>query len=151
MDARHIVDVGHLLPKRPEQSEKLAGRSETYKSDLDVPGREADKLPFFRQSDKLANIALFYAKDRIEARLALAYRDDYIEAVGATRAGDIYNKARTQLDAKLSFDLSDKLEIFGTASNLTNAPLAFYQGDKSQTFSREFYSYSISFGISGTF
>lgn len=121
------------------------------KSDLEVPGREADNLPFFRQSDRLGNIALFYAKDRLEARLALAYRDDYIESVGASRAADIYNKARAQLDAKLSFDLSDKLEIFATASNLTNEPLAFYQGDKSQTFSREFYSYSISFGISGSF
>ncbi|UVO50576.1 TonB-dependent receptor [Sphingomonas sp. SUN019] len=124
----------------------------TYvKSDLQVPGREAEDIPFFRQSDRIANAAIFYAIGRIEARVALSYRDDYIESIGAVRTSDIYNKARAQLDAKLSFDLTDKIELFGTASNITNAPLAFYQADKTQTFSREIYSYSLSFGISGAF
>lgn len=124
----------------------------TYvKSDLQVPGREAEDIPFFRQSDEIANAAIFYAIGRIEARVALSYRDDYIESIGATSGSDIYNKARAQLDAKLSFDLTDRIELFGSASNITNAPLAFYQDNKTQTFSREFYSYSLSFGISGAF
>lgn len=147
------ANIQYQLSFLPEPFDGLGvSINATYvKSDLDVPGREGDKVPFFRQSDKLANAAIFYAKGRVEARVALSYRDDYIESIGATSSADIYNKARAQLDAKVSFDLTDKVELFASASNITNAPLAFYQGDKSQTFSREFYSYSLSFGISGAF
>lgn len=120
-------------------------------SDVIVPGREDEDIPFFRQSDWIANGAIFYEKGPFEARFAVSFRDDYIVNIGNSTASDIYNKNRTVLDARISYRILDGVEIFGSISNFGDAPLTFYQTTPDQTFSRQIYSYNADFGISASF
>jgi TonB-dependent receptor len=124
----------------------------TYvKSEVEVPGRENETIPFFRQSDWILNAAIFYEKGPFEARLAVNYRDDFIVNIGSSVASDIYNKARTVLDARVSYQLIKGAEIFGTLSNFTDAPLTFYQTRPDQIYSRQIYSYYANIGLSLSF
>ena len=120
-------------------------------SGVDVPGRERDDLPFFRQSDWIVNAALFYENGPFEARLALNYRDDYLASVGANRDGDIYAASRTVLDARASYRFGGGFEIFGSISNFTEAPNAAYQGIASRLSAREDYGFNADFGLSFSF
>jgi TonB-dependent receptor len=120
-------------------------------SEVEVVGRENEKIPFFRQADWIVNAALFYEKGPLEARLALSYRDDFIVNIGSSTASDIYDKARTVIDARVSYRLFDGFEVFGSLSNLSNAPQAFYQTVKRQIYSREIYSFNADFGVSLSF
>jgi TonB-dependent receptor len=117
-------------------------------SDVTVPGRESEDIPFFSQSDKILNAALFFERGAFEARLALNYRSEAIVNVGADINGDIYQSPRTTLDARVSYKLTDAVEVFGSVSNLTGAPLSYYQRVPTQTFSRQIYSYNGDFGLS---
>lgn len=127
----------------------------TYvKSKVKVPGRESEDLPFFGQSDWIANAALFYEKGRFEARLAVAYRSSFIANVGSAvqrTSADIYEAGRTGVDARISYKLFDAVEIFGSLSNIADAPLTFYQTSRRQTFSRQIYGINGDFGVSAKF
>jgi TonB-dependent receptor len=123
-------------------------------SKVKVPGREAEDIPFFGQSKWIANAALFFEKGPIEARFAVAYRTAYIANVGTPAqktTGDVYQAARTVLDARISYKLMKGVEIFGSLSNLGKAPLTYYQTNKNQTYSRETYSFNGDFGVSVRF
>ena len=120
-------------------------------SDVTVPGREAEDIPFFSQSDKIVNAALFYERGPFEARLALNYRSEAIVNIGVTINSDIYQSPRTTLDARVSYKGSDAVEVFGSVSNLTGAPLSYYQVIPERTYSRQIYSYNADFGLSVRF
>lgn len=127
----------------------------TYvKSDVKVPGRLSEDLPFFRQSDWIANAALFYESGPFEARVAVAYRSAYIENVGSAAQGtaaDVYADGRTVLDARVSYRVMEGVELFAAGSNLNKAAMHYYQTNKNQTFSREIYSWNGDFGVSVRF
>src|SRR5690606_39253393 len=59
-------------------------------SEVTVFGREDDELPFFRQPDKIGNVAVFYAIGPFEARVAATYRDDYLQSIGEDVTEDVY-------------------------------------------------------------
>ncbi len=120
-------------------------------SSVDVPGRESDELPFFRQSKWLAGGALFYEKGPLEARFAVSYRDDYLDGVGSSLNGDSYTKARTVLDARIGYRILEGVEVFGSVANITEAPLSGYQGYPDRPTSREDYGVNADFGISAKF
>ena len=120
-------------------------------SNVDVPGRESDDLPFFRQSKWLAGGALFYEQGPLEARFAVNYRDDYLTGVGSNSDGDSYSKARTVLDARLAYRILDGVELFGSVSNLDKEPLSRYQGHSSRLTGQEEYGMNFDFGISAKF
>lgn len=123
-------------------------------SSVKVPGRESEDIPFFGQSDWIANAALFYEKGPFEARVAVAYRTAFIANVGnATQktTADIYEAGRTSFDARISYRITKGIEVFGALSNITNAPLSFYQTNENQTYSREIYSFNGDFGVSVRF
>ena len=124
----------------------------TYVSSrVKVPGRESEHIPFFGQSDWLVNAALFYERGPLEARFAVAYRTGYIANVGnATQksTADVYEAGRTVLDARISYKIAKGLEVFGTLSNITGAPLTYYQTTPQQIYSRQIYSFNGDFGVS---
>ena len=120
-------------------------------SNVDVPGRFGEEIPFFRQSDKIANASLFYERGPFEARVAVSYRSDFLEAVGANAAGDVYQRARTVFDGRVSFQVTEAVQIFAAISNFNEAPNTFYQATRNQTFSREIYSWNGDFGVSFRF
>lgn len=117
-------------------------------SDVTVPGRESEDIPFFSQSDKILNAALFYESGPFEARVAVSYRSEAIVSVGASTASDIYQDKRTVVDARMSYKINEAIEVFGSLSNINDAPNNFYQTRRDQTFSREIYSYNADFGLS---
>lgn len=123
-------------------------------SSVKVPGRESEDIPFFGQSDWLVNAALFYEKGPFEARVALAYRTGFIANVGNAvqkTTADIYEAGRTSVDARISYKLFEGVEVFGSLSNINKAPLAYYQTNRQQTYSRQIYSFNGDFGISARF
>jgi TonB-dependent receptor len=123
-------------------------------SSVKVPGRETEDIPFFGQSDWIVNAALFYERGPFEARVAVSHRSAAIVNVGNRTQGalsDIYDDGRTVVDARLSYKLSEAVEVFGSLSNITEAPLTFYQTNKSRTFSRQIYSYNADVGVSMRF
>jgi hypothetical protein len=83
-----------------------------------------------------------------EARVAVSYRDDFIVNVGTDVGTDIYQQARTVVDARMSYKLSDAIEVFGSVSNINDAPNTFYQTTRDRTYAREIYSYNADFGVS---
>ncbi len=111
-------------------------------SEVDVFGREGDNLPFFRQPDSIGNIALFYSIGRFEARLAANYRDAYLQSIGGDLTEDVYFGERTQIDFKLTFDVTDKLSIFGEVQNINDDSRREYQGIPSRLFADEIYSWT---------
>ncbi|WP_417320730.1 TonB-dependent receptor [Emcibacter sp.] len=120
-------------------------------SSVDVPGREDDDLPFFRQSKWLASGALFYEKGPIEARFAVAYRDAYLTGVGSSAEFDGYTEGRTVLDARIGYRVMEGLEIFASVANIGEEPLVDYQGTSSRIKAREEYGVNVDFGISAQF
>ncbi len=120
-------------------------------SSVDVPGRETEDLPFFRQSKWIAGGALFYENGPFEARFAVNYRDDYLTGVGSGPAGDGYAKARTVMDARVAYRVMEGIEIFGSVSNIGEEPLVGYQGVPGQITSREDYGVNADFGFSAKF
>ncbi|MHB9881138.1 TonB-dependent receptor [Pacificimonas sp. ICDLI1SI03] len=120
-------------------------------SSVTVPGRENEDIPFFRQSDWIANAALFYEKGPFEARFAVSFRDDFIVNIGNSTASDVYNKDRTLLDARFSYRITEGIEIFSSISNIGDAPLTYFQTNEDQVYSRQIYSFNADFGISANF
>lgn len=118
-------------------------------SSVDVFGR-AEALPFFRQSDTLGNVALFYEKYGFSARLALAHRSEYLEAL-VSPGIDLYVAPRNQIDFKVSYEVRDGLEVFGSILNINDAAQATFLGDEDRVSSREIYSWSGAVGLNVRF
>lgn len=107
----------------------------------------SDRLPFFKQSDRVANLALFYEKHGFEARVALAYSDDFLNAVGTNPATDLYVRGRRPLDAKVSYRVNRHLRLFGEFLNLTEEPLREYTGERRRENDFEIYRWKARFGV----
>ena len=120
-------------------------------SEVDVFGREADNLPFFRQPDTIANIALYYSIGRFETRLAWNYRDAYLQSIGGDLTEDVYFADHSQIDLKLTYDATDKLSVFGEVQNINDESRGEYQGISSRLFADEIYSWTALVGMTYAF
>jgi TonB-dependent receptor len=109
------------------------------------------KVPFFLQSEQVANIALFYELSGLELRLGYAYRSEYLDALGDSAEQDLYVDAHGQLDFKASYELSKQFSVFVQMQNITDEPLRFYSGDKSRLAENEIYSWNAMAGVSFKF
>ncbi|MBP7142154.1 MAG: TonB-dependent receptor, partial [Opitutaceae bacterium] len=126
-------------------------------SEVKVPGR-TDELPFFEQPDTSANIALYYQKNRIQARVAWNYQSNSLREIrpvfvanGVTQPGDYYRADRYSIDAQASYKLTDNIRFFINGQNLTNSPQDTYSGAKYRLrYSREF-GYNVRGGVQFTF
>ena len=127
----------------------LSGNFTLVDSKAKVFGR-ADELPFFRQSDKLANAAVFYELAGFEARLAVTHRSPYLEAV-ISPGFDAYVATRTQWDLKLSYAINERISVSADILNINNAPLRYYSGQKTNILGEERYGPSASLGINARF
>ena len=120
-------------------------------SEVDVIGRESDDLPFFRQPDRIANAAIFYAIGPLEARVAASYRDDYLQEIGGDGTEDVYFGERTQVDVKLSYAPTDRWSFFGEVQNVNDDSRREFQGVSSRLFADEIYSWTALVGVTATF
>lgn len=123
-------------------------------SAMKIPSRaEAQPLP--RQSQNLANLALFYESRKIITRIALNYKDPYLfelnlYAVQDPVSGepivvhqnndyDIYVGRSLTLDVSFNYRIGKHFSCFAEANNLTNTPFVMYRGRRDRPVKTEYY------------
>ncbi|MCB0632392.1 MAG: TonB-dependent receptor [Saprospiraceae bacterium] len=102
---------------------------------------EEEKISLPGQAKHTANLALFYDSKKFFARITANYQDDFLYKLGADPDLDEYYASALRLDLTTNFQLTDHLNIFLDALNLTNTPLRYYLGDENRTQKQEFYSW----------
>ncbi|MNU30072.1 Colicin I receptor precursor [compost metagenome] len=122
----------------------------TYtRSEFELP--DGRKAPIPRQADNLGNLAVYYDDGRLSGRLAMNYKGAFIEEYGATAASDSYYGEYTSLDFNLAFDVTDRVTVFGEASNLTDEKLFYYLGDPGRPLQVEYYGPRFLLGVKASF
>lgn len=120
-------------------------------SEADVFDRD-EPVPFFLQSDHIGNAALFFERSGFEARLAYTYYSTYLDALGDDAAQDLYFDKRGQLDFKTSYQVTDHVDVFFEALNITDEPLRFFSGKNSGRLAEnEIYSWNVVGGVQVSF
>lgn len=101
------------------------------------PGRGTTAaLP--NQSDTTVNLSVFYETQRFNARLAWTDRSDFLQEFNyADPRLDIYWEGRSQLDFTADFDVTDNVNVYLEAKNLTDSEGVRYAGDRSRPTERE--------------
>ncbi|MFC5285001.1 TonB-dependent receptor [Pedobacter alpinus] len=99
------------------------------------------------QSSNVGNASLAYEGKKFSIRTSLNFNGEFLSEVGGTKEEDIYVKSRLQFDASASYAINNRIRLFTEVLNMTNQPLEVYQGNKSQTIQREFYSFWTRFGL----
>ena len=100
-----------------------------------------DKSSLPDQSKHMANIILFYEKDRFMVRLAGNYRGKSINTINQQLGPDFYiwTDKNFTLDASATFDIAKGVKVFAEANNLTDEPLKQYMGDSRRLTNVEWY------------
>jgi TonB-dependent receptor len=88
------------------------------------------KVDFPQQSNLLYGAQLFYQKGPLEAALSFHHTGKNILSLGSSPATDNFNDDYDRLDAKASYAITDKIEIFAEAQNLTDTKLRQYIGGR---------------------
>lgn len=97
-------------------------------SSLTVPGR--GELPFPAQSDLLYGAQLFYQKGRLEAALSYHHTGRAVQGLGGDDEADTYDDDYRRLDAKISYALTDRIQLFADLQNLNDEVLREYQAGR---------------------
>jgi len=109
-------------------------------------GRDRFTLP--GQSDATYNLALFYERSGLSARVSYTHRGDYLEAIDAENPGmDLWVEGRGQLDFTASYDFGNGVEVFGEAKNLTDSAGVRYYGSRERTYEYEKFGYNVFMGV----
>jgi TonB-dependent receptor len=106
-----------------------------YSADGDK--REGLSLP--GTAPHLFNGSLSYENKKIVARLSANFTNGYIDEIGPSDFFDRYYDSQFFLDFNASYAFTPKFRLFLELNNLTNQPLRYYQGIKSQTMQLEYY------------
>ena len=114
------------------------------------PGIE-DSFPFPGLSQHTYNIIAFYEKSKWSVRLAYDHRSEYLISPSAQRGNAIYGMPYGQLDASLSYSLTDSFTVYLNAINLTNNDVRRY-ADVPGRFSRySHFGTVVSLNVRGNF
>lgn len=106
-------------------------------SEADLP-RGFGKVRLPGQSDQIYNAGLFYEKAGFNARIAYNWRSEFIDSISlAGREFDIYWDKRGQLDFTTSYQVTDRFQIYGEASNLTDSRQNRYSGSRERVYESE--------------
>jgi len=97
------------------------------------------------------NASLSYETKKLVLRASYNWHSAFIDPEETTFNDnaffDRYQDAMEQLDINGSFAFTPKFRIFAEATNLTNQPLRFYQGEPRFTQQNEYYSYRVTVGL----
>lgn len=83
------------------------------------------------QSPILVNVAVFYERGPLRARLAYAYIGEArtsVSAADASGLSDRYDRATNTIDTQLRYAVSDRVELIGEVRNLTNEDKVNFTG-----------------------
>ena len=101
--------------------------------------------------NEIAGLAVWYEKSGFSARAAWNFHGKYIDAVGASAAGDDYYDNHTQLDLSFGQRLTRNFRLYTDPLNLTNAPLRYYEGTWDRPIQEEYYRWWPLFGVKANF
>jgi TonB-dependent receptor len=93
------------------------------------------------------NGSLSYENKKLVARISANYTDGYIDEIGSADFYDRYYDSQFFLDFNASYAITSKFRFFTELNNLTNQPLRYYQGVRTQTMQLEYYRSRGSIGI----
>ncbi|RKF23107.1 TonB-dependent receptor [Altericroceibacterium spongiae] len=90
-------------------------------------GRNTD-LP--GASPLIYNVSGYYERYGLSLRLSYQWQDAYLDSIGDNEVvGDDYWASVSRLDASIRYSVSDNLQLYFDANNLTNEPGIRYQGN----------------------
>ncbi|WP_153301686.1 TonB-dependent receptor [Endozoicomonas arenosclerae] len=109
------------------------------KRDIALPG----------QSDVTANLVLGYELDRLSLRLSTNYKSSYLDEVTrvSDKRFDLYVDDYTQMDFTASYQLTDELNVFFQAVNLTDEAFYKYTGKEKYNAQYEEYGTAWKLGV----
>lgn len=117
-------------------------------SNLTLTDSDADgDLPFLKQSDTIANVALTYENETFLFRIAGTHRSEYLDAISGDVDEDEYVDDHFQLDAKFVYKINPHSSIFVEAINLNDEPFNAYFGSPTRMRQFEEYGFSAKFGF----
>ena len=123
-----VLQLFDFLP-RPFDGLGITSNLALMTSDVSVPGREDDDVPFFGQSDVVLNVAPYYEAGPLALRAALNYQGAYLDAVSDDAFEDVYGDSRTTVDLYAGYRLFDRrVQLNAYLRNLTNEAEREYQG-----------------------
>lgn len=89
-------------------------------------------LPF--SSENSYNVIAYYEKGNVSARIAYNYRSKYLDSQqSASLGGSLWQAGRGQVDASISYRLSDRYRLTFDAINLNKAVRSLYTGTELRT------------------
>ena len=99
------------------------------------------------------NGTIGYDKGPLSLRLAATYRDDYLDELAGSPEEDRYVDSHFQLDASIRFRVTDNVQLFGEAVNLTDAEYFAYNtvGERQNAYQYEIYGRTFKGGVKVTF
>ncbi|RZJ06187.1 MAG: TonB-dependent receptor [Brevundimonas sp.] len=99
---------------------------------IDIEGSTGAGVPITLPSVSRKNLNLigYYETDKFGIRLTYNWRGDYDLAAGNSFVGDARTvKSRSQLDASISYNVTDRITLSADGFNLTDATRSEYQSD----------------------
>ena len=116
-------------------------------SDVVIPARPGEKLSFFGQSPRIANVSVFYQHKRWQARVAYSWQSAYLNGLGPRADLDRYIETRGQVDGSVQFKVSQNFRLFLDGQNLTNAPFIGSFGHGARLGTNDRFGWTVTGGI----
>ena len=97
------------------------------------------------QSDIIANLMLGFENNSFSTRLSASYKSKVF--LFEENDASVYEDDHAQLDFSSKYHVSDSVQVYFNASNLTDEPLYLYHGVKQYNYQYEQYGRTFEFGI----
>ncbi|MGH8021274.1 MAG: TonB-dependent receptor [Opitutaceae bacterium] len=117
-------------------------------SDVEVIQREGDDLPFFRQPERIYNVAFYYQKYGISARVAWNYADENVRELSDNADEDVWESPFEYTDVQASYKINENFSVYVNWKNIFEESEDSTLGRESRRMRRsEFYGSSVRGGV----
>jgi TonB-dependent receptor len=117
-------------------------------SDSQAEAPDGSRVSLPNTSDVVYNLAGYYEKYGLSARLNFRKRTAWLDSYGAAvDGGNTYWAADDELDASVRYAVTDNLEVYFDASNLTNNPGRRYSRESQYTIEWERFGRRFDVGV----
>ncbi len=113
----------------------------------DEDGNERRNVTLPRTAPHMINGSLFWEDKKFSARISSNYTSSYLDELGSDAFNDSYYDKQFFLDLNASYKIKKQLRIFAEATNITNQPLRYYQGNSALTKQLEYYQGRYNLGL----
>jgi len=102
-----------------------------------------DKLP--NQADTVGNIMFGYETNQFSTRLSTSYKSESFQFTD--NDDSVYEDSHTQVDFTAKYYISDTMQVYFNAINLTDEPMYLYHGSDKYNYQYETYGSSFELGF----